>query len=61
MYLFIVVKSWLLVRESKVAMQLDVAFRKSVVVRFQRHHVLSGASCVFIHPSYGWFVLVLSF
>jgi hypothetical protein len=24
---------------------------KSVMVRFQHHHVLSGASCVFIHPS----------
>ena len=33
---------------------------KSVVVRFQ-HHVLSGASCVFIHPSSKGFVLVLSF
>jgi hypothetical protein len=56
MYLFIVVKPWLLVRESKVAMQLDVAFGKSVVVRFQHHHVLSGASCVFIHPCSGGFV-----
>jgi hypothetical protein len=34
---------------------------KSVAVRFQHHHVLSGASCVFIHPSSGGFVLVLSF
>jgi hypothetical protein len=42
-------------------MQLDVAFRKSVVVRFQHHHVLSGAFCVFIHPYSGGFVLVLSF
>jgi hypothetical protein len=42
-------------------MQLDVAFRKSVVIRFQHHHVLSGASCVFIHPCSGEFVLVLSF
>jgi hypothetical protein len=33
----------------------------SVVVRFQHHHVLSGASCVFIHPYAGGFVLVLSF
>jgi hypothetical protein len=33
---------------------------KSVVVRFQHHHVLSGASCVFIHPSSRGFVLVLS-
>jgi hypothetical protein len=61
MYLFIVVKPWLYVRESKVTMQLDVAFRKSVVVRFQHHHVFSGASCVFIHQSYRVFVLVLSF
>jgi hypothetical protein len=42
-------------------MQLDVAFRNSVVVRFQHHHVLSGASYVFIHPYSGGFVLVLSF
>jgi hypothetical protein len=42
-------------------MQFDVAFRKSVVVRFKHHHVLSGASCVFIHPCSGGFVLVLSF
>jgi hypothetical protein len=42
-------------------MQLDVAFRKFVVVRFQHHHVLSGASCVFIHPCSRRFVLVLSF
>jgi hypothetical protein len=42
-YLFIVVKPCLHVRESKVAMQFDVVFRKSVVVRFQHHHVLSGA------------------
>ena len=34
---------------------------KSVVVRFQHHHVLSGASCVFIHPCFGGFVLVLRF
>jgi hypothetical protein len=34
---------------------------KSVVVRFQHHHVLSGTSCVFIHPSSRGFVLVLSF
>jgi hypothetical protein len=34
---------------------------KSVVVRFQHHHVLSGDSCVFIHPSSRGFVLVLSF
>ena len=34
---------------------------KSVVVRFQHHHVLSGASCVFIHPCSRGFVLVLSF
>jgi hypothetical protein len=60
-YLFIVVKPWLLVRESKVAMQLYVAFRKSVVVSFQHHHVLSGVSCVFIHPCSRGFVLVLSF
>jgi hypothetical protein len=60
-YLFIVVKTWFLVRESKVAMQLYVAFRKYVVVRFQHHHVLTGASCVFIHPCSGGFVLVLSF
>jgi hypothetical protein len=33
----------------------------SVVVRFRHHHVLSGASCVFIHPSSRRFVLVLSF
>jgi hypothetical protein len=61
MYLFIIVKPWLLVRESKVAMQLDVAFKKSVMVRFQHHHVLSGASCVFIHPCSGGFALVLGF
>jgi hypothetical protein len=60
-YLFIFVKPWLLVRESKVAMQLDVSFRKSVVVRFQHHHVLRGAPCVFIHPRSIGFVLVLSF
>jgi hypothetical protein len=42
-------------------MQLDVAFRKSVMVCFQHHHVLSGASCVFIHPCSRGFVLVLSF
>jgi hypothetical protein len=42
-------------------MQLDVAFRKFVVVCFQHHHVLSGASCVFIHPCSGGFVLVFSF
>jgi hypothetical protein len=34
---------------------------KSVAVFFQHHHVLSGASCVFIHPSSRGFVLVLSF
>ena len=34
---------------------------KSVVVRFQNHHVLSGASCVFIHPCSRGFVLVLRF
>jgi hypothetical protein len=34
---------------------------KSVVVRFQHHHVLSGASCVFIHRSSRGFVLFLSF
>jgi hypothetical protein len=34
-------------------------FWKSVVVRFQHHHVLSGASCVFIHPWSEGFVLVL--
>jgi hypothetical protein len=33
----------------------------SVVVHFQHHHVLSGASCIFIHPSSRGFVLVLSF
>jgi hypothetical protein len=33
----------------------------SVVVCFQHHHVLSGASCVFIHPSSRGFVLVFSF
>jgi hypothetical protein len=42
-------------------MHLDVAFRKSVVVRFQHHHALSGASCVFIHPCSRGLVLVLSF
>jgi hypothetical protein len=30
-------------------------------VRFRHHHVLSGASCVFMHPSSRGFVLVLSF
>jgi hypothetical protein len=34
---------------------------KSVAVRFQHHHVLSGASCVFIRPSSIGFVLVLSY
>jgi hypothetical protein len=34
---------------------------KSVVVRFQYLHVLSGAPCVFIHSSFRGFVLVLSF
>jgi hypothetical protein len=34
---------------------------KSVVVRFQHHHVLSSASCVLIHPCFEGFVLVLSF
>jgi hypothetical protein len=34
---------------------------KSVVVRFQHHDVLSGASYVFIHPCPGGFVLDLRF
>jgi hypothetical protein len=34
---------------------------KLVVVRIQHHHVLSGASCAFIHPCSGGFVLVLRF
>jgi hypothetical protein len=34
---------------------------KLIVVRFQHHHVLSDASCVFIHPCSGGFVLVLRF
>jgi hypothetical protein len=33
----------------------------NLAVRFQHHHVLSGASCVFIHPSSRGFVLVLIF
>jgi hypothetical protein len=33
----------------------------NLAVRFQHHHELSGASCVFIHPSSIGFVLVLSF
>jgi hypothetical protein len=33
----------------------------NLAVRFQHHHVLSGASCVFIHPSSRGFVLVFSF
>jgi hypothetical protein len=54
------VNPWFFVRESKVAMQLDVALWKSIVVRFQHHHVLSGVSCVFIQAQEGLFLSLAS-
>jgi hypothetical protein len=33
----------------------------NLALRFQHHHVLSGASCVFLHPSSRGFVLVFIF